>query len=140
MDNIIAEVAAEMVLECNNCETKLNDRNRYEDDNGTAFCEDCYYKFYSSCNECGETVSADDILSHRDRIYCRDCHTNKFTACSGCNETMLRDSAVSHNNHDYCNYCSNDAFSICESCSENYLNNEGGPDNLCPSCDDDDNK
>ena len=92
------------------------------------------------CNSCETELNDRTKLEYKGKVFCEDCYYDKFMTCGGGKETILRDSAFNYNGNGYCDDCFNDLFFICELCAKIYSNDDGGPDNLCQSCDYDDNK
>ena len=83
------EVEEEVLVECENCEVKLEEHHAY------SLCEECYHEVYVSCCHCGDEVYADESYysSNSSDYYCGDCYFEIYTSCYDCEEEIERDEA-----------------------------------------------
>ena len=70
-----------------------NPNNRTEsfqmlDENGSSYCEDCYWEYHETCTECDETFSRDDLSysEWNDARCCDDCISDYYYFCDECND------------------------------------------------------
>ena len=124
---------------CDNCGDGINEDECLYNDNGEAFCEDCFCELYIYCNECSEVVYRNDSYTGSDNCeYCEGCFNDKFITCDECEEPVLIEDSYNHEDYNYCQDCFDNNFTICEYC-EDYINKNdiliGGDDNnYCQDC------
>ena len=87
--------------------------------NGTVYCEGCYDRAFSSCEECGGDTRREDMVigyarPGRTREYCQPCIENAFLGCGECGEYY----AARHFSltHDVCEDCHNE--DTCGECAD----------------------
>ena len=106
-------------LICTNCGCSIENGDEHEYD-GEYYCSDCFYDEFAVCEECGEAVPMDLIVSIDDgRMYvCEDCAENYYEKCDGCgNYYSSRHIWASDGSRAICDECS-DYYYVCEECGD----------------------
>ena len=61
---------------CDRCGRWHRTDEMHCDDNGTAVCDDCYDRYYYTCERCGRIIHRDDANWRHDDPYCYDCYVD----------------------------------------------------------------
>jgi len=106
-------------LTCYNCGCIIEDDCEYTDDTGERICEDCYYDYYSNCDNCGDVVARDDLVSIEggQEYVCEDCANDNYYRCNDCGEYVSRCNLWIDRNLTICNVCSWD-YCTCDDCGD----------------------
>lgn len=64
------------IIECNRCNGEMELNSYYVETIGEYYCEDCYFNYVTSCDECGESYDTIDVN------YCRNSHCDDYAFCS----------------------------------------------------------
>lgn len=127
---------------CSHCNKGLSEDAAYSDDNGEAYCEECYNNRYTHCQECDTQVYTNEICSDG---LCEACYHDKYTSCERCGYDVEITDAVTINGVDYHDTCAEKEFYICAEkefyiCSDcgDYITSgdeaEKDDDWFCPDC------
>jgi hypothetical protein len=94
------EVEEEVLVECENCEVKVEEYHAH------SLCEECYHEVYVTCCHCeGEVYEEESYYSSNSSdYYCGDCYFEIYTSCYECEEEVERDTTYWHNDEPYCEY------------------------------------
>ena len=80
---------------CEHCGDRISEDDALWGSDGSAYCEDCFNRFFVFCSHCGEVISRDDALEDSDWCsYCEDCFNRLFVVCDDCGEVIRRDDAM----------------------------------------------
>ena len=106
-------------LICYNCGCIIDGYDDYEDDNGERICEDCFNDYYRYCDDCGDVVASDDLVSvDGGREYvCESCADSNYYRCDGCGDYVDRVNVWIARNLTICNVCSWD-YCTCDDCGD----------------------
>lgn len=61
---------------CCDCSKSVRADENEREYQGNPLCDDCYYSYYITCNDCGEVEHQERAQSLHDDYYCRDCDTS----------------------------------------------------------------
>jgi len=106
-------------LTCYNCGCIIDGYDDYEDDNGERICEDCFYDYFYNCDNCGDVVARDDLISiegGREDV-CASCANSDYYHCDACGEYVDRVNVWIARNLTICNVCSWD-YCTCDDCGD----------------------
>ena len=125
-----------MSFVCFQCGKKFEDDNTFVYDNHD-YCDDCFHDNFSTCEDCRDIVSNDDVYyTANDRCICSDCFNRNYFICGRCGEVYDTDEM----NEDLwgetvCSYCYE------ESCEHFGIHDHDyTPDDLTFYCDEDSNE
>ena len=104
---------------CYNCGCIIEGCDDYEDDNGNAICESCFYDYYFNCEQCGDVTAQDDLISIDDgREYvCESCAESYYYHCDDCGEYVSRRNLWVDRNLTICYHCY-DNYCVCDDCGD----------------------
>ncbi len=95
----------ECSVSCYSCDKIVDKDYSYSHDN-EEYCEDCYGEYFSSCEDCNETYSRDDLIYVEDvGDFCNHCYKEKYTKCEECDTTVEKDSSFEMDGDYYCQEC-----------------------------------
>lgn len=102
---------------CEQCGESVCEDEQRQNDNGDAYCVDCFNELYSFCEHCSEYYIADEVVHIEDKdIYvCDYCATNNFYQCEECGQYFSEITHIEDKNFDVCEGCMDD-YSFCEDC------------------------
>lgn len=117
---------------CDSCEDRLDEDDCMPSENGTIYCESCYYERFSTCNRCGREESADDVETvnisiRRGRLtesWCRHCVEEHAFSCEECEEIFKDD--LQFETKDGCFACEScfNSFSSCYNCTDVFADDQ----------------
>jgi formylmethanofuran dehydrogenase subunit E len=91
----------------------------------------------TTCEDCGNTISGDDVITYDSDDYCQDCYDKAFSTCDVCNDDFENDNIVNNEHGSYCQNCHDETFSMCDDCNETIYTSDGyyaGGEMLCEDC------
>lgn len=119
---------------CYSCGSITDEDNMFDNE---CYCDDCYNERFSTCSDCGDTYSREDLLDTPGGVeeYCLDCYHKYITTCDYCGDPTWRDDLEeAPNGRWYCKNCYDDKVSDCTACDEptmcEYLDDYG----RCSDC------
>ena len=95
---------------CRHCDRDINEDDVYYNEDGDAYCQNCYNEHYGICENCNREVWLDDARTTENGIICRSCASDDYSQCHECDTYFKNDEVYPDNNGD----------SICEDCKEKY--------------------
>jgi hypothetical protein len=95
-------------LYCSHCGALIGEDEDYEEVNCEIVCTDCYERFTSTCDRCGEVIWTDDSYGDEYNTLCRHCYESHYTRCSCCDTLLHEDDCYHLNGYDYCSECYHD--------------------------------
>lgn len=95
---------------CSHCGDTINDDEVCYNENGEAYCQNCYDENYSICENCEREVYDDDARQTENGSICQSCACDDYSQCHECYTYFKNDEIYIDNNGD----------SICEDCREKY--------------------
>ena len=121
-------------ITCQNCSCEVDDNDGQEFDEDT-YCQECFDDLFSCCEECGETVNIDDIVSVNDDNYmCESCRDNNYVCCNDCADYVSNDDCTCVDDRYVCETCYCNNYFTCESCGEVYHVDYYGDNGCCLIC------
>ena len=120
-------------IECENCQCEIDDGSEQEQD-GDAYCEDCYSELFTYCEHCDSTISANDIVFVGDDYMCEDCRDNNYTCCDYCSDYISNNETINTNDSVLCDDCYCEHYFTCNCCGEVYNNDYYAEDGYCQNC------
>jgi hypothetical protein len=90
---------------CARCGRDVGEDEQYRGADDETYCADCFYNWFDTCAECGETYWSEDLYSVGDDMVCTDCLENNYTACENCREYVANHRAQEHQGNHYCEDC-----------------------------------
>lgn len=112
---------------CCNCGEPVHENDDYRDDDGNAYCEECFFESYSYCDYCGEVTNREDIVCIQtprgEDYWCEDCAYRRATQCDECGE-YIHDSfgsmteLVGDTNRVVCDSCYESIGGRCDRCND----------------------
>lgn len=126
---------------CDDCNCVVDEDDRYFDEEGTVFCQDCYDSRFSYCEECENAVPNDSMVPVHDsrgceEFVCESCRDRHYAECWECGDYHPNDSLVSSadTNNDFCPSCAEN-LAQCQGCDDLYKNvNKLDEDGNCKDC------
>jgi len=122
-------------IQCRNCNNDLDvDTDDHQEFDGDIYCQECFDDLFSYCEECGNTVYADDIVSIDDTYMCESCRDDNYTCCYDCDDYVLDDDRICVGDNCICESCYQDNYFSCEGCNEVYHTDYYGSEGYCQDC------
>lgn len=115
---VIESDSVEVGYSCSNCGDRVSQDNTVHHD-GEDYCESCYNDLFTSCDECGEVCSVDDIqhIESSGNYVCDDCVSNNYV--EDYNDELIHErDAVELYNGSYA-HCDDD--NLCRSIDGDYF-------------------
>jgi hypothetical protein len=113
--NHALENEVDILYDCIECNVSMDDVDVSYNNDGDAYCEDCYSELYVSCDDCGEeTHNEDSSTSPYGSAVCHNCYEDRYDDCDRCGDTCDRDDMIWNDNMGAYN---------CENCYDNEDNN-----------------
>jgi len=127
---------------CCCCGEGLDEEEAYYNDNGDAYCGECYHERYFTCDRCIDAFSNDESTTVNSRygvIYvCDFCSREYYTQCEECGEFFENDAVVEvEGNGEYCTSCAVSIATPCVSCGRFFMDDEINHQtnaSICDSC------
>lgn len=119
------ESGHECGVECENCGDKTDEYDVCYNDNGMAFCSDCYNDKHKTCSECGNEIDVDDAIDIGGNFnyewICKKHASDKgYTQCEQCEE-WTEDYVVTEDDSEaYCESCASTYGIHCDECDKDY--------------------
>jgi formylmethanofuran dehydrogenase subunit E len=110
---------------CEKCGGPMNEPHEFD---GALMCRNCYSKFVTQCNHCGDAYWKTDTKQVHGSYVCKKCLEKYYTSCEDCNEFMKKDELIFlHDLKKYvCNNCLENYETVhCEHCGKVYANKDG---------------
>jgi len=115
IDNIVEDYE----YRCENCGAALHEEDAFFNDDGSPYCEECFYELYERCGYCGIVFPAEEAISTRDNAICPRCYDRYYTTCNECGEVIYMDEAAYVEDYgDYCTDCYERHFAECPICKD----------------------
>lgn len=111
--------ATTRAITCYDCGEEMEEPF-FTDDCGDAYCEECFYNRFTTCDECGAVIDRDDAVYIEDthEAICEDCteRSGNYFCCSDCG-TWYSTAKLALENDDVaiCYYCGDD-WEECADC------------------------
>ena len=80
----------ESKLYCSHCGALIGEDEDYEEVNGEIVCTDCYERFTTTCDRCGNVIWSSDSYGDEYTTLCHHCYENHYTRCSCCDARYMR--------------------------------------------------
>lgn len=106
-------------VECYHCGEMVEEEQTSIDCYGNVICEDCVENEYFVCEDCGELIPADEIVSINDgyRYVCSDCAENNYYRCEACGGWYSIGNVYTDDyNTVVCTDCFDYNYCVCEDC------------------------
>ena len=125
---------------CTECGAVI-DYEEYTNTDGNIICEGCFCEYYSTCDNCGDVVAQDDLISiDGGREYvCESCASSDYYQCDDCGEYISGRNLWLDRNLTICNECQWE-YCTCYDCEDvircddiHNINGYGYCDNCAPN-------
>ena len=132
-------------VHCEYCGVGLDEDDAYYDEEGNAYCSDCWNEHFTMCDCCGEWFRNEDVTeTQHGEFVCDRCRDRHYVQCCECGEWVPEDDAIYDvDGNWYCEDCAEDNLTRCDDCGEYYHNDDittflhpvhGFVMDLCPDC------
>ncbi len=104
---------------CENCGDNVHeDDARCTDDDGV-YCQSCYERYFSYCDECETDCNIDDIVSidGGNRYICQGCAESNYYLCDDCNKWVSESEYSENLEKTLCSDCT-DSYIRCDDCDQ----------------------
>jgi len=124
----------EEIVVCQNCSCKIEEDDLQEFE-GENYCQKCFGDLFSYCEQCDETVNADDMVCVNNGDYvCESCRDDNYTCCDDCGEYVPNDDCLCIDGRCVCEECYCENYFTCESCNEIWHIDYYGSEGCCQNC------
>lgn len=98
---------------CVHCGRHMHEDDVYFSPYGEPYCEDCFDRFFRSCDYCSDTFNYDDLtyVESVGQDVCSRCLDRNFSCCDGCNKYFEPNEMHQHADKLFCWDCLNDTTS-----------------------------
>ena len=89
---------------CTMCNCTLREDEGYELDDHI-LCDECFSEHTTTCDHCGETIWANDLISDDHMTLCQTCFDAHYRRCEDCGRIISDDDAFWWHDEPYCEHC-----------------------------------